>query len=140
MDLETVQAQRQRAAARLRSLEQDIQRVITLRSENLRNEQLTSQYNTELSRYTREQNDWQLYERQLAGRENELLEEARELARQARGSGIGLAFWFGAILSGGGIYAFSQLIGLQLNLQAYLYLFLIALISGFVTLIITRID
>ena len=140
MDLETVQAQRQRTAARLRSLEQDIQRVITLRSENLRNEQLTSQYNTELSRYTREQNDWKLYERQLAGREHELMEEIKEQVRQARGSGIGLAFGFGAVLSGAGIYAFSQLIGLQLDLKAYLYLFLIALISGFVTIIITRID
>jgi len=140
MDLETLQAQRLRAAARLRNLEQDIQRVITLRSENLKNEQLTSQYNTELSRYTREQNDWKLYERQLAGRENELLEEAREQARQARSSGSGLAFWFGAILSGTGIYAFSQLIGLQLDLRAYLYLALIALISGFLTIIITKID
>ena len=140
MALETVQAQRQRVSAKLRDLEQDIQRVITLRSENLRNEQLTSQYNTELSRYTREQNDWKLYERQLAGRENELLEEVREQTRQARSSGVGLAFGFGAILSGAGIYAFSQLIGLQLDLKSYLYLFLIALISGFVTIIITRID
>jgi hypothetical protein len=140
MDLETVQAQRERTVIKLRHLEQDIQRVITLRSENLRNEQLTSQYNLELSRYTREQNDWKLYERQLATRENELLEEAREQARQARSSGVGLAFLFGAILSGAGIYAFSQLIGLHLDLRAYLYLFLIALISGFVTLIITRFD
>jgi hypothetical protein len=140
MDLETVQAQRQRAAAKLHNLEQDIQRVITLRSENLKNEQLTSQYNTELSRYAREQNDWKLYERQLAGREGELLEEARQQARQARSSGLGLAFWFGALLSGAGIYAFSQLTGLQLDLRASLYLFLIALISGFVTIIITRID
>ena len=140
MDLEAVQAQRQRAAAKLRNLEQDIQRVITLRSENLRNGELTSQYNAELSQYTREQNDWKAYERQLAGRENELLEEIREQARQSRSSGLGIAFWFGAVLSGAGIYAFSQLIGMQLDLKAYLYLFMIALLSGFVTIIITRID
>jgi epoxyqueuosine reductase QueG len=140
MDLETVQAQRQRATAKLHNLEQDIQRVISLRSENLKNEQLTSQYNTELSRYAREQNDWKLYERQLAGREGDLLEEARQQARQARSSGLGLAFWFGALLSGAGIYAFSQLMALQLDLRASFYLFLIALISGFVTIIITRID
>lgn len=140
MDLETVQAQRQRVTAKLRDLEQAIQRVITLRSENLRNEPLTSQYNAELSQYTREQNDWKVYERKLAGREHELLEEIKEQARQARSSGVWLAFSFGALLSGIGIYAFSRLIGLQLDLQAYLYLFLIALISGFVTIIITRID
>ena len=140
MDLEAVQAQRQRVAAKLRTLEQDIQRVISLRSENLRNEQLTSQYNTDLSRYAREQNDWNLYDRQLAGREKELLEEAKEQARQARSSGVGLAFWVGAVLSGAGLYAFSQMLGLQLDLKAYLYLFLIALASGFVTIIITRID
>jgi hypothetical protein len=140
MDLETVQAQRQRAAAQLRNLEQDIQRVITLRSENLKNGELTSQYNTELSRFTREQNDWKLYERQLAKRENELLEEIKEQARQTRSSGVGLAFWFGAILSGASIFAFGQLIGLQLDLRSYLYLFLIALISGFVTIIVTRFD
>ena len=140
MDLETVQAQRQRAVAKLRNLEQDIQRVINQRSENLRNAELTSQYNAELSQYTREQNDWKAYERQLAGRENELLEEMREQARQTRSSGLGIAFWFGAVLSGAGIYAFSQLMGLQLDLKAYLYLFMIALLSGFVTIIITRID
>lgn len=140
MDLENVQAQRQRAAARLRNLEQDIQRVITLRSENLRNEQLTSQYNTDLSRLTREQNEWKQYEKQLAERENELLEEAREQARQARSGGLGLAFWFGTILSSAGIYAFCELMGLQLDFMAYVYLVLIALISGFVTLILTRID
>lgn len=140
MDLETVQAQRQRVRAKLLNLEEDIQRAITLRSESRKNEQLTSQYNTDLSRYTREQNDWKLYERQLAERENELLEEAREQARRARSSGLGLAFWFGAILSGGGIYAFSWLIGLHLDLRAYLYLFMIALISGFMSLILTKID
>lgn len=140
MDLETVQAQRQRVVSRLHKLEQDIQHVIAQRSENLRNEQLTSQYNAELSRLTREQNDWKQYERQLANRENELLEEAKEQARQARSSGLGLGFWLGMVLSGLGIYAFSQLIGLQLNLMAYLYLVLIAVISGFVTLIITKID
>ncbi|HSL29252.1 MAG TPA: DUF3984 domain-containing protein [Anaerolineales bacterium] len=140
MDRETVQAQRLRVAARLRDLEQDIQRVITLRSENLRNEQLTSQFNADLSRYAREQNEWKEYERQLAEREHELVEEEKELARQARGSGLGLAFWFGTILSGAGIYAFSQLMGLQLDLMAYLYLALIAVISGFVTLIITKVD
>ena len=140
MDLETVQAQRQRTAARLRNLEQDIQRVITLRSENLRNEQLTSQYNTDLSRYAREQNEWKQYEKQLAERESELLEEERELARQARSRGLGLAFWFGTLLSGAGMYAFSELLGLQLDLQAYLYMALIALISGFVTIIITKVD
>ena len=139
MDLETVQAQRQRAAVKLRDLEENIQRIITLRSENLKNEQLTSQYNTELSRLTREQNDWKLYARQLAGRENELLEEEREQARQARASsGIGLAFWLGAILSGAGLYAFSELLGLQLDLTAYLYLVVIALISGFLTFIIAK--
>jgi len=138
MNLETVQAQRQRVAAKLQTLEQDIQRVITLRSENLRNEQLTSEYNTELSQFTREQNDWKLYDRQLAGREKEFLDEIAEQARQARSSGVGPAFWFGAILSGVGIYAFSQLIGLQLDLKSYLYLFLIALTSGFVTIIVTR--
>jgi hypothetical protein len=140
MDLESVQAQRQRVAIKLRDLEQEIQRVINLRSENRRNELLTSQYNSELSQYTREQNVWKIYERKLAGREQELMEEIREQARQARGSGIWLAFGFGAVLSGAGIYAFSQLLGLQLDLKAYLYLFLIALISGFVTIIITRID
>ena len=140
MDLETVQAQRQRARAKLLNLEEDIQRAITLRSENRRNEQLTSQYNTDLSRYTREQNDWKLHERQLAERENELLEEAREQARRARSAGLGLAFWFGAILSGGGIYAFSWLIGLHLDLKAILYLLAIALISGFMSLILTKID
>jgi predicted RNA-binding Zn-ribbon protein involved in translation (DUF1610 family)/uncharacterized membrane protein len=140
MDLETVQAQRQRVAIKLRDLEQEIQRVINLRSENRRNELLTSQYNSELSQYTREQNDWKLYERKLAGREHELLEEIREQTRQARSSGIGLAFGFGAVLSAAGIYGFSKLMGLQLDLKAYLYLFLIALISGFVTIIITRID
>jgi hypothetical protein len=114
--------------------------VITLRSENLKNGELTSQYNTELSRFTREQNDWKLYERQLAKRENELLEEIKEQARQTRSSGVGLAFWFGAILSGASIFAFGQLIGLQLDLRSYLYLFLIALISGFVTIIVTRFD
>ena len=140
MDMEAVRAHRQRAAIKLRDLEQEIQRVITLRSENLRNEQMTSQFNTELSRLTREQNDWKQYERQLAGRENRLLEEEREQMRQARSGGIGLAFWLGTILSGAGIYAFSELIGLQLDLQAYLYLALIALISGFVTFIITKLD
>lgn len=140
MDLETVQAQRQRVTSRLRKLEQDIQHVITQRNENLRNEQLTSQYNAELSRLTREQNDWKQYERQLAERENEVLEEAKEQARQARSSGLSLGFWLGMTLSGLGIYAFSQLIGLQLDLMAYLYLVLIAVISGFVTLIITKID
>ena len=140
MDRENVQAQRLRAGAKLRQLEEDIQRVITLRSENRKNAQLTSQYNTELSRLTREQNEWQLYERQLAERENELIEEEKELARQARSSGIGLAFWFGSILSGAGIYAFSQLMGLQLDLQGYLFLALIALISGFVTIIISRVE
>jgi hypothetical protein len=140
MDLETVQAQHQRVTSRLRKLEQDIQHVITQRNENLRNEQLTSQYNAELSRLAREQNDWKQYERQLAERENELLEEAKEQARQARSSGLNLGFWLGMVLSGLGIYAFSQLIGLQLNLMAYLYLVLISVISGFVTLIITKID
>jgi hypothetical protein len=140
MDRETVQAQRQRAATRLRSLEEDIQRVISLRGANLRNEQMTSQYNEELSRLAREQNEWKLYERQLAGRENELIEEERELARQARSSGTGLAFWFGTLLSGAGIYTFSRLIGLPLDLQAYLYVALIALISGFMTVIIAKVD
>ena len=70
----------------------------------------------------------------------ELLEEIREKARQSRSSGLGIAFWFGTILSGAGVYAFSQLMGLQLDLKAYLYLFMIALLSGFVTIIITRID
>lgn len=140
MDLETVQAQRQRAAIKLRDLEQEIQRVITLRSENLRNEQMTSQFNTELSRLAREQNDWKEYARQLAGRHNELLEEEREQQRQARSGGIGLAFWLGTILSGTGIYAFCELVGFQPDLQAYLYLALIALISGFVTFIITKIN
>jgi hypothetical protein len=141
MNRGTVQTERQWAAAKLSDLEQNIQRVINLRSQNLKNEQMTSQYNTQLSRYTREQNDWQLYERQLAEREHQLLEEEREQARQARKSGgMGLAFWFGAILSGAGIYAFSQLMGLQLDLMGYLFLVLIALISGFVTLIITKVD
>jgi hypothetical protein len=140
MDLETVQAQRQRVESRLRRLEQEIQHVIAQRSENLRNEQLTSQYNAELSRLTREQNDWKAYQGQLATRQNELLEEAKEQARQARSSGLGLGFWLGMILSGMGIYAFSELIGLKLDLMAYLYLVLIAVISGFVTLIITKID
>jgi hypothetical protein len=140
MDREDVQAQRLRAGAKLRQLEEDIQRVITLRSENRKNAQLTSQYNTELSRLTREQNEWQLYERQLAEREQELIEEEKELARQARSSGIGLAFWFGSLLSGAGIYAFSRLMGLPLDLRGYMYLILIALISGFVTLIIAKVD
>jgi hypothetical protein len=140
MDRETVQAQRLRVSARLRDLEQDMQRVITLRSENLRNEQLTSQFNADLSRYAREQNEWKEYERQLAEREHELLEDERELARQQRSSGLGLAFWFGTFLSGAGIYAFSRLMGLQLDLISYLYLALIAVISGFVTLIITKVD
>ena len=140
MDRETVQAQRQRTGLRLRALEEDIQRVINLRSENLRNEQLTSQFNTELSRLTQEQNEWKLYERQLTKREHELIEEEKEQARQARSSGLGLAFWFGTILSGAGIYAFSQLMELQLDLAGYLYLVLIAVISGFATIIIARVD
>jgi hypothetical protein len=140
MDRENLQAQRLRAESKLRQLEEEIQRVITLRSENRRNPQLTSQYNTELSRLTREQNEWQLYERQLAERENALTEEEKQLARRARSSGTGLAFWFGTILSGAGLYAFSRLIGLPLDLQGYMYLALIALISGFVTIIISRVD
>lgn len=140
MDLETVREQRQRAIAKLRELEENIQRAITLRSENLRNEQLTSQYNDQLSRLTREQNEWKQYAGQLTGRENELLEEQKELDRQTRSAGkLGLAFWLGAIVSAAAIYAFSWLMGLPLNITAYVYLVFIALLSGLLIQLIAKI-
>ena len=141
LDLETVQTYRQRIAAKLRELENNIQRAISLRNQSRQNEQSTGPFNSALSLYTREQNEWQQYDQLLEKREEVLRQEERERARQAGSSGgSGIVFGCGTILAGVGIYAFSRMIGLQLDLRMFMYLALIAFVSGLITIVIAQFD
>jgi hypothetical protein len=136
MDLQTVQTYRQKVAAKLQELETNINRVISLRNQNRQNEQLTIQYNTELSRYTREQNEWRGYDGQLEKR----LEEIQRARQAGSSGGSGMVFGCGTLLAGLGIIVFSRLVGFPIDFRAFMFLALIALASGLLTLFIAQLD
>jgi hypothetical protein len=137
MDLATVRTQRQQAALRLRELDESIDRVYRLRTENRQNDQLMTRYNEELGQFTRDQNEWRRFSERLGQRESQLQEEQAR-ARQAASSGPGVVIVLGALLAAADIYAFTRMINLSLDPRAVVMAVLIAAVSGLLTLIIAQ--
>lgn len=137
LDLATVRTQRQQAALCLRELDENIDRVYRLRTENRQNNQLMTRYNEELGQFTRDQNEWRRFSERLAQRESQLLEEQAQ-ARQAASTGPGVVIVLGALLAAADLYMFARLINLSLDPRAIFVAGVIAIVSGFLTVIIAQ--
>lgn len=89
-----------------------------------------------------EKNKWQEYENQLKERELELSSKESEYSESSSSSntsgGNGLVFGCGTILAGAGIFVFTLMINLHLDIRAYMVLIVIALVSGLLTLLISQ--
>ncbi len=138
MDLPAVRTQRQRITTRLRQLEADIQRVINLRTQNLQNDQLTRQYNTELSQFTQEQNELHQFQQRLTERENSLQPVTTPATGPGSSSPSGLIFGCGTVLGFAGIMVFTRMINLHLDSRAFMWVILIAVGAGFCTWLIAQ--
>jgi hypothetical protein len=138
LDLQRVRSELQRVTSRLRELTNDIGRNTRLQEQNNQSEQLVRQYDTKLRRLKQESEELKQYEERLTERENNLQEVATPTTGTGTSSPSGLIIGCGTILGFAGIMAFTRLINLHLDSRAFIWVILIAVVSGLLTWLIAQ--
>jgi F0F1-type ATP synthase assembly protein I len=142
MDLSAVRTEEEKVKNRLDELGASISGIRDQNRQVRLDERFRQHNNTLLATFNQEQKRLTEYRQRLADRETEILQKESETTRQtsspSNGWGCTSVVFINTIIVGVCIYFFTRFSGFHLDLRAFLYLGLAALISSLISTIVAQ--